>query len=1122
MDTSNSESSVAASKAKAQGHSKSNRRRQGEKQPAQSSPSGNFQSLQCASCGGEHSRNTCRFRNVKCKRCNKLGHIARVCRSPAAVVVHNHMSESAVVTLKNKQDEQFIPPVYHVLYLPQLDKRLRLMVDTASPLTFINQKTWQDLQQPKLEPTSKVLGAFEGQPIKPIRYFETQVQRTDDPNWCAVLKIYVSHRGINLIGRDGQVKLHITVDPSQFVSAVEAPPRSLQEVIKIHDTLFKPQLGCCKAFKATLLLREDAQPKYCKVRKIPFALKPVVGAELDRLEKEQVLEKVTHSDWATPLVVVRKPGGKVRLCGDFKVTLNPALKTDVYPFPLPEELFQKLNGGHKFSKLDLAEAYLQIPLDEKSAQLTVINTHQGLYKFKRLPFGLSCAPAIFQKLIEQLVGDISGVACYLDDIVVTGKTKQEHLDNLQKTMDKLNASGLRLKLEKCQFFQDSVTYLGHILDEQGIRPHPDKVKAITAMPEPKNQGELRSFLGMVQYYDRFIPGLATDCAVLNDLLQKKSKWQWTTTHAKAVNAVKTALTSADILTHYDPSLPLSLACDASPVGVGAVIFHTFPGGKEKPVAYASRKLTSAEQNYAQIQKEALGIVFGVQKFKQYLMGRKFQLLTDHKPLITIFHPNKGIPEMAASRLQRWAIILSSYDYEVKYQPSSLHGNADGLSRLPLHEEPLEQDDSREIVCALEEHQLQSLPIQASNIRVATSKDPTLSQVYSYTMRGWPNTAHSIQKEVKPYFSKRLQLSITNGCLLWGLRVIVPPQHREAVLRLLHEGHPGMSRMKSLARLHVWWPSIDEQIESLVKSCTNCAETASNPTKVPLHQWDIPAKPWQRLHVDFAGPYRKKMWMLVVDAYSKWPEVVMMESTTAEATTKQLQQIFSTHGLPLQIISDNGPQFVAETFQQFCMSRGIQHLTTAPYNPSSNGEVERFVRTFKLAIDKVNPSTVTELQDSVVNFLARYRSTPHSVTNQSPSEMLNGRRIRTRLDLLHPCQLQLPKPLLRQKEYHDVHTKPKQFLVGESVWIRNFRPGKRWLPGTIKERKGNVMYKVTVEGSTTLWRRHANQLRVRSVILPTSNSSNDTNVNSPEAPPPPPTLRRSARIRKQRIPWSPSN
>ena len=166
------------------------------------------------------------------------------------------------------------------------------------------------------------------------------------------------------------------------------------------------------------------------------------------------------------------------------------MKTDVYPFPLPEELFQKLNGGHKFSKLDLAEAYLQIPLDEKSTELTVIDTHQGLYKFKRLPFGLSSAPAIFQKFIEQLVRDIPGVACYLDDIIVTGRSEQEHLNNLQITMDKLHTSGLRLKLEKCQFFQDSVMYLGHILDNEGVCPHPDKVKAITAMPDPQNQSEL--------------------------------------------------------------------------------------------------------------------------------------------------------------------------------------------------------------------------------------------------------------------------------------------------------------------------------------------------------------------------------------------------------------------------------------------------------------------------------------------------------------------------------------------------------------------------------------------------------------------------------------------------------
>ena len=189
------------------------------------------------------------------------------------------------------------------------------------------------------------------------------------------------------------------------------------------------------------------------------------------------------------------------------------------------------------------------------------------------------------------------------------------------------------------------------------------------MPEPKNQSELRSFLGMANYYDRFVPGLPTNCAPLNDLLQKNKQWNWISEYVEAVKSVKRLLTSADTLSHYDPSLPISLSCDASPVGIGAVIFHTFPDGTEKPIAYASRKLTAAEHNYAQIQKEALGIVFGVLKLRQYLLGRKFQLITDHKPLVTIFHPNKGIPETASSRLQRWAIILSAYDYQVKYQPS---------------------------------------------------------------------------------------------------------------------------------------------------------------------------------------------------------------------------------------------------------------------------------------------------------------------------------------------------------------------------------------------------------------------------------------------------------------------
>ena len=292
------------------------------------------------------------------------------------------------------------------------------------------------------------------------------------------------------------------------------------------------------------------------------------------------------------------------------------------------------------------------------------------------------------------------------------------------------------------------------------------------------------------------------------------------------------------------------------------------------------------------------------------MGRKFCLITDHKPLLSIFHPAKGIPEMVASRLQRWAITLSSYNYEVKYQVSSKHGNADALSRLPLQTDEGYKDEALDTVCLLEQQQLNDLPIKATDIRHETVSDPILSKVYNFTVRGWPNSIKSVPEEIKPFYRKRLELTTFNGCLLLGLKVVVPKKFQDSVLKLLHKGHPGMTRMKSLARLHVWWPSITTDIETTVQSCTNCAVMARDPLKVHLHSWNFPRKPWQRLHLDFAGPFRGKVWLILIDAYSKWPEVHAMTETTSEATIQQLRKIFAVHGLPEQLITDNGPQLVS--------------------------------------------------------------------------------------------------------------------------------------------------------------------------------------------------------------------
>jgi len=276
--------------------------------------------------------------------------------------------------------------------------------------------------------------------------------------------------------------------------------------------------------------------------------------------------------------------------------------------------------------------------------------------------------------------------CYVDDILITGATEKEHLQNLEAVLRRLKHEGIILKKSKCSFLQTSVEYLGHCIDGEGLHTTDKKMKAVQQAPRPSNPQQLQSFLGLVQYYGKFVPNLATLLNPLHSLLHKNVKWCWTEKCEKAFKEAKEALSSATVLAHYDPQLPLRLAADASSYGLGAVISHVFSDGSERPIAYASRSLTTSEKSYSQLEKEALSLVFGVRKFHQFLYGRKFTLYTDHKPLTSILGPKKGIPSLAAARLQRWALLLSAYNYQIEYKSTRDHGNADGLSRLPLSSE----------------------------------------------------------------------------------------------------------------------------------------------------------------------------------------------------------------------------------------------------------------------------------------------------------------------------------------------------------------------------------------------------------------------------------------------------
>ncbi|KAI0240482.1 hypothetical protein LSAT2_008781, partial [Lamellibrachia satsuma] len=315
--------------------------------------------------------------------------------------------------------------------------------------------------------------------------------------------------------------------------------------------VFSEGLGKLKDVQVKIHVKNGAIPRFFKARPIPYALKEKVENELDRLQHEGIIEPVQFSEWAAPIVPVCKANGQIRICGDYKVTINRSVVEDKYPLPRVNDLYASLAGGETFSKLDLRHAYLQLPLDEGSREYVTINTHKGLFRYTRLPYGISVAPSIFQRALECVLADIPRVCIFLDDILVTGKTREEHVANLRWVLRRLDEAGLKLNNDKCEFFNQSVVYLGHKIDRDGLHPTDDKVRAIRDAPSPTNVKELRSWLGLLNYYGRFLRNLSTTLAPLHVLLRKETKWCWGNEQASAFEAAKQLLQSDSLLVHFD-------------------------------------------------------------------------------------------------------------------------------------------------------------------------------------------------------------------------------------------------------------------------------------------------------------------------------------------------------------------------------------------------------------------------------------------------------------------------------------------------------------------------------------------------------------------------------------------
>ena len=464
-------------------------------------------------------------------------------------------------------------------------------------------------------------------------------------------------------------------------------------------------------------------------------------------------------------------------------------------------------------------------------------------------------------------------------------------------------------------------------------------------------------------------------------------------------------------------------------------------------------------------------------------------------------------------------MLTSILY-IEYKKGSEHSNADSLSRLPLPHQPAKVPIPGELLLLM--NTINASPVLAKHIKSWTARDPVLSKVLEMVREGW--TTGSVSEELSPYFHRSEELSTEGGCVLWGRRVVIPPQGRSQVLQELHESHPGISRMKSLARSFVWWPGMDDDIVQLVQGCVECQGNQKLPAKSPLQPWEWPEQPWTRLHVDYAGPFLGRMYLIVVDAYSKWLEVLPVVNATSHTTIDRLRSLFATHGLPELLVSDNGTAFTSEEFRVFLSNNGIRHARVSPYHPASNGLAERAVQTFKQGMRKCNIGT---LEERLSRFLLNYRITPHSTTGQSPAELLMGRRIRSRLDLLRPdVPKEVRKNQERQKTAHDSHCKQQKFVVGDLVLARDFtQMSQKWNHGVVESVLGPLTYLIKLPDGSVI-RRHADHVRRRcqndshvvtapSILsdLATPGPSVQTSTPTGAVHHGPVTVRRSGRIRQ---------
>lgn len=1068
----------------------------------------------CANCGYEHADRPCPAKDKACKHCGKLNHFVSVCRSKLAgkpptrglnqtrqsYKKHqtHHTREEKPQAATSDSDQSFAIRSIAPGRLPRINlilngTVLKFLVDTGSSVNTIDEATYRALQpRPLLTPHSNPIVGYPSVPLKILGKFHTKLATRSTSTTTQI--VVVSGQAENLLSCATSIELQL-VSLNQQLSIASVSKRgpdyttpgwvtTTADLDLKYPNLFKSGIGKVSDTKIKLTIDDTITPIAQKPRHTPYHLREKIEAKLDLLLKNEVIRRAEGpTRWLSSIVPILKENGDIRLTIDSR-SANTAIQRTRHPMPTPEDISIMVNGATHFTKLDIREAFHIFELAEESKHITAFRTHMGNFEYNRLNMGINAATEIFQCEMENILKGLNKTFNLVDDILIWGTGQLDHDKNLHDALQILNNRGITLNQAKCQFSQSRMKFFGLELSNEGVRVQDSKVEALLETPSPKTVKDIQSFMGLAQFVSKQIPNMAATAKPMTELVKKanKCKWEWCEVQQLSFERLKSSIVNK-AMGHFNKSWDTHLTVDASPDGLGAILWQSNPkNSKEtKIISFASRKLTDTEARYSQVEKEGLAAAWACEKFAVYLIGHSFTLITDNKGIELIFRNANSRPP---PRIQRLRLRLDQFNFRIVHKPGATN-ISDYLSRHPTgHADVLRSSLADQHAT----HVVNSLVPKAmtlENIDTATSADETLQKLTRCIISGHKSRA----KELAPFMKVFDLLAIHPGknVITVSNKIVIPASLTQEVVELAHAGHQGLGKTKKLLRSKVWFPGIDRLTQAVVGKCKECAATANSSPPEPLQPTEMPSV-WHTVALDHKGPLPNgKHLLIMVDVASRFAVVHEVKSTSFENNRDHLESTWTMLGAPVEVVSDNGPPFSGGNFKLHCEQFGIKHRKVTPAWPRANGSAERFIRNL---VKQISIATTSKrpAKPLIDEYTRAYNSTPHSSTDAAPTSLMFHRHANTsKLPSLPnntDCdrhnkaysQDKLHKAIAKHHYDRRNHATPTQIRVGDQVML-DTRAGLKIFnkatprfdpqPYTVTRKKGSMI--TVVRGKQSLTR-----------------------------------------------------